>query len=153
MKTIFTCALLLCLYGCETRDHEKERKDGYTAILETREDSLFHDVMEGHDKGMAKMGKLMRYQRFTRRAIDSLNQLPKAVVDAGLIDRYSQMLQQFVQADDAMYQWMGNFKADTLKDNMPARERYLLMEKSKVEQVRNLILDAEQVGDSAFIKK
>lgn len=153
MKTILACALVFSLFGCGSTEPEQERKDGYTPILETREDSLFHDVMEGHDKGMAKMGKLMRYQRFTRRAMDSLNQLPKGNIDPALIDRYSLMLQQFVQADDAMNQWMGSFKADTLKDNIPARERYLLMEKLKVEQVRDLILDAEKVGDSAFRQK
>jgi hypothetical protein len=153
MKTFFTCILILGLFGCGSEEAEQERKDGYTPVLETREDSLFHDVMEGHDEGMAKMGKLMRYQRFTRGAIDSLNRLPNAKADPGLIDRYSEILQQLVLADDAMNRWMGNFKADTLKDNIPARERYLLSEKLKVEQVRDLILEAERVGDSAFSKK
>lgn len=153
MKTIFACVLILGLLGCGSEEQGPERKDGFTPVLETREDSLFHDVMEGHDEGMAKMGKLMRYQRFTRASIDSLNQLPNEKVSPGVIGRYSQLLQKLVLADDAMNQWMGNFKADTLKDNIPARERYLLSEKLKVEQVRDLILDAERIGDSAYSRK
>ncbi len=143
--------LIVMMTSCNQDPGKEERTNGYTRELKTREDSLFHDVMEGHDLGMAKMGKLNRYIRYTRTAIDSLNKLPKG--NPELTGRYSSMLQEFVQADDAMSDWMGNFRLDTLKDNKEAREAYLLSEKIKVEKVRDLILHAEKTGDSAYAKK
>ncbi len=152
MKNLLPAMLLLILFGCADKTDTNERKDGFTPVLKTREDSLFHEVMQGHDVGMAKMGKLSRYTRYTRRAIDSLNQLSAGKSDKQLLQKYSAMLEKFVQADDEMSNWMVNFKVDTLKSDVNAREAYLLSEKIKVERVRDLILESERIGDSVFKK-
>ena len=71
--------------ACNDASHDEHaaQSNGYTApVLKTREDTLFHEVMKGHDAGMAKVGKLRKNIDETTHRLDSLSKLPAKKVDA-----------------------------------------------------------------------
>lgn len=154
MRILFTLTLIFTitvLASCSSPgDKPLDRKDGYTPVLETREDSLFHDVMEGHDVAMAKMGKISRYAKRSRVILDSIRQLPAEQQDPLVIKNYEDILQRLVVAENAMFQWMGEFKADTLKTDNQKRINYLESEKQKVTAMSKMVLETVNAGDSLF---
>ena len=66
---------------CDDRPEKSERTDGFTPVLNSKEDSLYHDVMEGHDIGMAKMGTLKKQLNRVSHELDSINKLPEKNID------------------------------------------------------------------------
>ena len=60
------------------------------------------------------------------------------------------MLQRLVVAENAMFQWMGEFKADTLKTDNEKRITYLESQKQKVNAMSKLVLETVSAGDSLF---
>lgn len=124
------------------------RKDGYTPQLKTKEDSLYHDVMQGHDVGMAKIGKVRKYIDQTQKAIDSINKLPKP--DESYKRTLITLNDDLKTADSGMYAWMDKFRPDTLTDNKTLRIQYLESEKQKVEIVKENILNSLNRADSLF---
>lgn len=151
MKRIFF-ALFVVASACSDQPDETTRKDGFTPVLKNKEDSLYHDVMKGHDIGMAKMSALRKHITKVQQELDSLNKLSKARVDA----RYRQTLvdlnEDLTYADNAMFTWMDEFEVDSARDNKTQRLAYLESEKVKVEKVRDHILNALQRADSLFKK-
>jgi len=125
--------------------------NGYTPILKTSEDTLFHEVMKGHDTGMAKMGKISKYIKQSEQVIDSLKKLPSNPINRDKISQYENLKVQLQEADDDMFEWMKNFKADTL-EGKPERIGYLKKEKIRVEKVKMKIFEAIAVGDSLLSK-
>ena len=72
--SLFLAAGILLLTACNSGDeHAGHRMDGFSDVAKTPEDSLFKLVMEGHDVGMAKMGKIKEAQKLAQAALDSLN--------------------------------------------------------------------------------
>ncbi|MGZ5247872.1 MAG: hypothetical protein ACXWV5_12485 [Flavitalea sp.] len=151
MKYLTAIILFLSLISCEQKE-EPVRTDGFTPILKTAEDSLFHDVMEGHDVGMAKMGRISKYITQSGQMIDSLKKLPSNSTNKEMISRYEALKMQLQEADDDMSNWMMNFKADSL-EGKSERKGYLENEKIKVERVRVKIMDAVAAGDSLLTKR
>lgn len=116
----------------------------------TLADSLEMDVDKGHSQGMGKMGKLTRYQQYTRTLRDSINALPpasRAKLDATL-KQLDTLQRQIDSADLEMNKWMEAYRYDSLKDNPELRATYLSGEKIKVEALVGLILSAISKGDS-----
>lgn len=137
--------------SCKEKE-EQVRTDGFTPILKTTEDTLFHEVIEGHDIGMAKMGRISKYIRQSEQMIDSLKKLPATSANKKMISGFEELKIQLREADDEMFDWMRNFKADTLEGN-PERISYLKKEKIKVEKLRMKILEAVAAGDSLLAIK
>ena len=127
----------------ETTDH----KSGPPAP-KTQEDSLFHEVMQGHDAGMAKVGKLRKNISETQHLLDSLNKLPAKNINASYKQSLTDLHTALTTADAEMFTWMKDFKADTLSDNKELRIKYLHGEKVKVEVVKELIFSALHQADS-----
>lgn len=153
-KYVFIFFTSASIYACGDSPGNRdisERKDGYTTILVTREDSLFHDVMEGHDIGMAKMGKLTRSINAVKARLDSLS-ATGAKASSAYKDSLELLLENLQQADAGMYLWMEEFKADSAKENQSLRIPYLEAEKIKVEKVRDRILESLRRGDSILAK-
>lgn len=90
----------------------------------------------------------------SKTAIDSIDKLPaaaqkqnaplKALLDAAHKD--------LAQADNAMNEWMNGFKYDSLKDNEAARVQYLQNEKTKINAVKDLVLNSLSKADSLLPK-
>jgi paraquat-inducible protein B len=145
----FLLAVVLSFLACKNTSSESgERTDGYTAVLKTKEDSLYHEVMQGHDVAMAKMGRLRKHLKQIQHELDSLTKLPSKKID----QRYQQALIELQEdlnyADHSMYTWMDEFKADSAKDDKSKRLPYLEAEKVKVEKVKKSIFNSMQRADS-----
>jgi hypothetical protein len=118
----------------------------------TQEDSLFHDVMAGHDAGMAKVGKLRGNIKETNRRLDSLDKVPAKQVNANYKKALIDLQASLNKADVQMNDWMTNFKVDSLSDNKELRIKYLQEEKAKVTVVKELIFSALNQADSVLKK-
>ena len=126
-----------------------EHKSGVPAP-KTKEDSLFHEVMEGHDAGMAKVGRLRGNIKETERRLDSLGKLPAKQVNTAYKQSLTNLQAALNKANTEMNNWMGAFKVDTLTDNKELRIKYLEDEKAKVAVVKELIFSALNQADSVL---
>lgn len=131
-----------------SQDETADRKNGFAPALKTREDSLFHDVMQGHDAGMAKVGALRRNINETNRLLDSLDKLPAGKVNAAYKQSLTDLQSALNNANKEMNNWMESFKLDSASDNKELRIKYLENEKEKVTEVKEHIFSALQQADS-----
>jgi len=129
-----------------------DRKNGYD-VLKTKEDSLYHDVMQGHDAGMAKTGKLRKNIDEVKNRLDSISKLPAAKVNALYKESLIQLQKQLNDANNEMNTWMDEFKVDSAANNPDMRIKYLQQEKEKVTLVKQHILTSLQTADSLLNKK
>ena len=142
MKYLLLLLFTGLLFSCEENKQEPIRTDGFTPILKNAEDSLFHDIMKGHDTAMAKMSKLNRYIQQSQLLIAAKKEL-----------KLNNALNLELRlAEESMSNWMLNFKADTLQ-GQAGRLEYLRAEKIKVQEMRDRVLTAIKKGDSLLREK
>ena len=141
---------LMCILSCDNAGEQSDRKDGYTPQLKTKEDSLYHDVMQAHDVGMAKMGEIRRQQNKVQHELDSLHKLPVGKADESRKRALLNLQEELAYADHAMFEWMQEFNVDSSKDDKQSRIAYLESEKVKVKKVRENILNGLARADSLF---
>jgi hypothetical protein len=155
MKNIYISALVLCVIstGCNNAtDHSEHRKDGFSDNAKTPQDSLYQLVMDGHDVGMAKMGKIRSYQQQAQQALDSIQRLPASAAKERLQQTFMGVQEDLNFAEYSMNTWMEEFIPDSAKDNPEGRLTYLKTEHEKVEKVKNNIQLSLQRADSLFKK-
>jgi hypothetical protein len=140
--------LILNLGACKNATEQDNRKDGFTPVLKTRQDSLYHEVMQGHDVGMAKMSTLRKYQRQAKAQLDSMSTIPRGKLNEQYNRAIRDLLEELNYADHAMFKWMEEFKVDSAEDDEKKRLAYLESEKPKVEMVRDNILNSLRRADS-----
>ena len=121
----------------------------------TQADSLWKDVMEDHNIGMAKMGKLTRAEQTTRRLLDSIEKLPAKARQAvaPLKVKLDSLQKDLSYAESAMNKWMEEFNIDSSINNMKERIDYLKSEKLKVSKVKESVLNGLQKADSLLKEK
>lgn len=149
---IMIAFVTVLIFACKEQPKAETRKDGFTAALNTKEDSLYHDVMQGHDLGMAKMSSLRKRFNHVTNALDSLKKLPAPQVDQTYIKKLMGLKEDLAYADEAMFKWMQEFNVDSAKSDKEKRLAYLESEKVKVEKVRDNILNSLQLADSLLRK-
>jgi hypothetical protein len=152
LTAMFSLIIFLAC-GNGTDGEEKPRKDGFSDSPKNKEDSLFHEVMNGHDIGMARMGRVSKYLARIQHALDSINKLPETKIDADYQQSLIDLQEDLNYAEYGMNTWMDGFKIDSAKGDMEKRIQYLQGEKEKVMKVKEAILGALQRADSIFIKK
>lgn len=153
---IVSAAIALLVFGaCKNSDSSKqnERKDGYSEIPKNKEDSLFQEVMEGHNIGMARMILITKNLNRIQKALDSINKLPAAKVDEEYQQTLIDLQEDLNYAEYGMNTWMKEFKIDSAKENSEKRIQYLESEKIKVIKVKEAILGSLQRADSLFKKR
>lgn len=151
VKTYIFGLFLLFIAGCSDNT-STERTDGFSDVPTTREDSLFKDVMDGHDVGMAKMGKLARYRKDITHKLDSLGKLSSSEVRDSLKAALEKLGGQLKEAETGMNTWMDEFSLDSAQDDLEQRLPYLKAEKQKINKVRDQILEALDKADSLLKK-
>ncbi|HTE27932.1 hypothetical protein [Flavitalea sp.] len=145
---LFVFTVLMTACKDEPATEATERKDGYTKNLKTRQDSLFQEVMDGHDIGMARMGKISGYLKTIKVALDSTKKQKSA--DKNLIAVFESVSADLSQADYSMNRWMEEFKLDSAENNEPVRIAYLESERDKVNKIRDRILNSLKRADSLY---
>ena len=152
MKYLLLLALVFGFCACANEPDKSARKDGFTPVLNTKEDSLYHDVMEGHDIGMAKMGTLRKQLGRVTHELDSINRLTGRNIDQHRKQALIKLKEDLSYADHAMFTWMQEFNVDSAKSDKSKRLEYLESEKIKVQKVKENILNSLQRADSLFGK-
>ncbi|ULQ55749.1 hypothetical protein KJS94_13960 [Flavihumibacter rivuli] len=152
-KLVFSALVSIAMIACQGGGEEKvQRKDGFSALPSSPEDSLFQLVMDGHDIGMAKMGQLKGLQKRAQQALDSLNKLKLTPA----IEQQQQALMDVQEAlnyaEYSMNTWMEEFNPDSSKEDLESRLNYLKVEQEKVEKVKNSILESLRFADSVMKK-
>lgn len=124
--------------------------DNETNTPKSLADTLMEDVMEGHDVGMAKMGRLSAAQNQIQQIIDSISKLPAKTKKAlGPYNNDMKMLLKDLKSAKAgMEKWMDEFSMDSSVNNSEQRIKYLSGEKLKVSKVKENILTGLQKADS-----
>lgn len=146
---LFVCTALMSACKDEpAAPQPAERKDGYTKNLKSRQDSLFQEVMDGHDIGMARMGKISGYLKTIKIGLDSAKKQKPA--NKHLIAVFESISADLSQADYSMNRWMEEFKLDSAENNEPVRIAYLESERDKVNKIRDRILNSLQRADSLY---
>lgn len=149
---LFTVAVA-CILTTACKDNQTDaRKDGFSDKALTKEDSLYKEVMEGHDEGMAKIGRVRKYLQQTQLALDSMNGIPAEKQDRLYYQSLVDVQSALNYADHGMDTWMTAFNIDSAKENEALRIQYLQSELEKVNIVRKQIVDGLQQADSLFQK-
>ena len=155
-KSIFYFAVLVMIsvVGCNDAANE-HTGHGKENAPKTEADSLMNDVMDGHNIGMAKMGKLTRAEQTTRRLLDSIAKLPSKARQAAepLKTKLDSLQKDLSYAEFAMNKWMEEFNMDSAVNNAKQRIDYLGSEKLKVTKVKEAILNSLQKADSLIKDK
>ena len=146
MKKIVFCALALASIFAMSCGNDS----GQITRSKTRLDSLLDDVLEGHNIGMAKLGKLTRAEQTTKRLLDSIAKLPEKTRQAAepLKVKLDSLKSDLSYAEFAMNKWMDEFNVDSAIDNAKERIKYLEDEKLKVTKIKEAILSSLQKADS-----
>lgn len=120
---------------------------------QTHEDSLFKDVMDGHDFAMAKMNRITNVQKKVQSAIDSINKMPEKLKKDATAYRVKldSLAEQLRYADYSMNKWMEEFNYDTATKSAN-RGLYLESEKKKIAAVKEAMLSSLRKADSLFKK-
>jgi hypothetical protein len=124
------------------------RKDGFTKDLKSKKDSLYQDVMDGHDVGMAKMGKINGYLKTVTGSLDSAKKSKTAGKQH--IALLESIKADLSQADYSMNRWMEEFKLDSAENNEAVRIAYLQSEKDKIDKIKERILNSIKRADSLY---
>ena len=143
---------IVLLYACSSDPERGSTPQTGIPKLVTHEDSLVHDVLEGHDAGMARMIKLSKYIKKTKLLLDSVAAVPAAKRNREYEAGLKGLLEDLQYAEMSMNTWMDEFKLDSLKDKPREREAYLESEKMKVTKMKEAILNSLQKGDSLLKK-
>ncbi|MEO7923515.1 MAG: viral A-type inclusion protein [Chitinophagaceae bacterium] len=153
MKKWIFPVILTTIIACNNAD---KKNDGQAKKEpQTQADSLMAEVMDGHDVGMGKMGKIRAAQKEAKRVLDSLGTLPAKAqaAAADLKTRLQTLINDLDYADFSMDKWMTEFNMDSAANDMALRIKYLTEEKLKVGKVKEAILGSLQKADSLLKAK
>jgi uncharacterized UPF0160 family protein len=143
---IFGAALLFAV-ACGSNNNTETSEEVVSAPV----DSLFQQVMDGHDAAMAKMGKLKSYRKQFDQKVDSLKKV-KSSAKKELSETYTDISKNLKAAEDRMNKWMEEFSIDSATDDVTRRLKYLSDEKLKVDSVRDEIVSVLSKADSLLKK-
>lgn len=155
MRRFFLPVVFLLFMAAACNSSDKKIKGPGTDVPKTLADSLMADVMDGHDAGMAKYGKLNAMQKNVQKILDSIATLPAKTRQAAApykskLDSVSKDLNYALLTMD---KWMQEFNMDSAVDNMEQRIKYLTEEKLKIGKVKEAILGSLQKADSVIKEK
>lgn len=157
MKAFQISLVVLLIISITACNNSENNRSGHGKNNEpkTQADSLMKDVMDGHNIGMAKMGKLTRAEQRTRRLLDSIEKLPAKAREAAvpLKVKLDSLQKDLSYAEFAMTKWMEEFNMDSALNNVEERIDYLGSEKLKVSKVKEAILGSLQKADSILKQK
>src|SRR6188768_642928 len=143
--TAISLTILSCNNNADTKSESAED-------VVTKEDSLYKEVIEGHDEGMMKMRRLLASQKAVQQALDSLNLSTKVKLNTVYIQQLEGLKEELAQAEADMNLWMESFSPDTMNSNKEKRVLYLEAEKAKVAKVNELINKSIGKTDSLLKK-
>lgn len=152
-KIAFAVIATSVMTACNNEAGQHEHHTGMEP--KTHEDSLYKDVMDGHNVVMPKMGKVKGFIALAQQQLDSLSKLPEKAQLAAAVYKASldSLIGELKNADRSMTVWMDEFVPDSLEDETEKRVAYLESEKIKVEQVKSNILGSLEKAEKILGRK
>jgi hypothetical protein len=150
-KSILIGCVCLTLLSCNN-ENKTDRKNAFSDVPVTKEDSLYKEVMHVHDVAMAKTSELRKAMNSIKLALDSLDKLPAAKQDKNYRQLLKGISEDLNYADFSMNTWMTEFVIDSAKSHPELRIQYLQSEKVKVDKVNDNIFNSLSRADS-LVKK
>jgi hypothetical protein len=147
---------MMTIAACNNSDEHANHDAAKNTEPASQADSLFKEVMHGHDEAMAaQMTKMEKAKASIQQMIDSIGKLPaKAKEEAAPYkEKLNQVLQDLNDAGNKMNIWMVEFNMDSAKDNIEQRIKYLSDEKLKVNDVKDAIFNSIEKADSLIKQK
>lgn len=148
--------VLVAVAACNSSNNSDTaagRKDGFSEKPVKLEDSLLKEVLDGHDVGMARMGKISKHLKQIQAELDSMVKLPAKSINKDYQQALVDLQEDLNYAQFGMNEWMDKFVLDTLSDKPELRIKYLENEKMIVGKVKENILSGLARADSLFQKK
>lgn len=151
----FAYTLIAATVVMSCNNESGQHHDHSSMEPKTHEDSVYKDVMDGHNVVMPKMGKVKGFIALAQQQLDSLNKLPEKAktAAAGYKASLDSLIGELKEADRSMTVWMDEFVPDSLEDEVEKRVSYLESEKVKVEKVKANILGSLEKAEKFFGKK
>lgn len=151
----FAYTLIAATVVMSCNNESGQNHDHSSMEPKTHEDSVYKDVMDGHNVVMPKMGKVKGFIALAQQQLDSLNKLPEKAktAAAGYKASLDSLIGELKEADRSMTVWMDEFVPDSLEDEVEKRVSYLESEKVKVEKVKANILGSLEKAEKFFGKK
>jgi hypothetical protein len=148
VKTIFSTVCVFIFLACNNS------AENHGKAVKTHADSLMDEVMENHNIGMAKMGKIREGKRKIQLVLDSIARLPTDLQknSAEYKRQLDSAFNRLTFAGDAMDKWMEEFNMDSAANDDKMRTEYLQSEKIKISQVRDFMVSSLQKTDSLLRK-
>ena len=120
--------------------------------LKAKADSLYQEVLHGHDEGMVGWMKIEDKKKAIQHLQDSVNTLAgKASTD--FKERLSGAMNDLQTAYNDMDSWMRDMNLDSATDNLEQRIKYLTEEKLKAATIKAAINNSIQKADSLLRSK
>ncbi|PWU04693.1 MAG: hypothetical protein C5B52_01040 [Bacteroidetes bacterium] len=139
MKTIIIFSIFIFLFGC-TGAGNHEGHDNMSNVPKSKSDSLYKEVMNGHNEAMAKFGELERYQTLLKKQKDSVSAIKnKSAVNSSIQNTLDSALLELQNAESAMNAWMDGFDPDKAGKTEEEKINYYNNEKEKVSKVQGQI--------------
>lgn len=157
-RSFFLAAAIstMTIIACNNSDEHANHDTAKSTEPAAQADSLFKEVMHGHDEAMAaQMTKMEKAKATVQQMIDSIGKLPaKAKEEAAPYkEKLNLVLQDLNDAGNKMNTWMVDFNIDSAKDNIEQRIKYLTEEKLKVNDVKDAIFKSINKADSLIKQK
>jgi len=152
----FSFAIIFMAFGFLAACNNTDKKTNTgKETAKTLADSLENEVMDGHNVGMAKYGKLTAMQNEAQRLLDSIANLPAKAREAmmPLKTKLDGLVEDLRSAKAGMDKWMDEYNMDSAVNNIELRIKYLTEEKIKVSKVKESILNSLQKADSVLRAK
>lgn len=150
MRKLILAFLAIAAIACNDPENGNKNEN----LLEAKADSLFKDVINGHDIAMPKIKKLNQLIQKVKTGMDSIDGLPEAVrgKNAPLRAQLAAAHKELNEANTAMDEWMKAFKIDTFANNPEERVKYLEDQKIKVNIMKDQVLNSISKTDRLFVK-
>ncbi|MBX2925799.1 MAG: hypothetical protein KF746_26630 [Chitinophagaceae bacterium] len=150
MKVFILIISGFLFFGCNSgTNHENEHGENNASVAKTLSDSLYKSVMEGHDRGMAKMGEIVRYKKLAQQKKDALTQLKsKGTLQLSTLDS---VIHDLDYAETIMNKWMHEFDPDKAGNTEEEKTVFYKKEKEKVDTVEARINNSIQKARQIFI--
>lgn len=157
MKQLFLASLATAVFfftACKNADKKGEDKVSGKSLEKTA-DSLYQQVIDIHNEGMAGWMKIEKKQEMIKHLLDSVEALP-AKMKAGASpfkDKLKEAAGNLTTAYDEMDKWMPTLNLDSAKDDLEQRIKYFTGEKVKAESINRAIFNSLQKADSLLKAK
>lgn len=155
-KTLIAAFAVIVVFFAACKNGGEKGDDKLSGeSLQATADSLYQQVIDIHNEGMAGWMKIEKKQEMIKQLQDSVEALP-ANMKAGSAPykaKLNEVASNLTTAYDEMDKWMPTLNLDSAKNDLKQRIKYFTEEKLKAESINQAIFNSLQKADSLLKEK